>query len=138
MIEYVPAPAPGRVNVAELPDRVDVANTVIPFLKVTVPVREEALEATVAVKVIGTPSLAGLSELTRVVVVLFIFTDTAVVPLLTLPLLMSDAVKVALPAVLLVNDKTFVPSTRAALAGRVSPTALDVTPTVSVVLVARL
>ena len=45
------------------------------------------------------------------------------------PLLMSDAVKVALPAVLGVTEKVFVPATSAALAGSVALASLEVIPT---------
>src|SRR5437660_1625831 len=47
-------------------------------------------------------------------------------------LLMSDAVNVALPAVLGVTEKVFVPTTRAALAASVVLASLEVMPTTSV------
>jgi hypothetical protein len=61
------------------PARFTVASTVIPAVKVTVPVGVTVADATVALNVTGLPSLEGFTEETTVVVVPDLCTDSELI-----------------------------------------------------------
>ena len=109
VIKFVPEP-PAMVNAAILPESGAVPRTTEPHMKVTVPVRKTAPDDTVAVKEIGTPSPAGLTELVKVVVLLLMVTGTIELPVGTAaPSVTFVAVKVILPTELLVTVKVIRP-----------------------------